>query len=364
MGTQVMEYKAESSGSLWPAASAGRPVERQTVGERHLVANPQEFREKFNARPFLFHHDLAESELFTLPRLAAVAERMLARGDLKKFVARSGKSALADAKFKSMPLQAQLAETVRQLADANVWLKLSSVDTADPEYDQLKKRVLRELEELSGQPLRESITWSSVTVFMASPGVTTPYHIDHESNFLFQIRGAKELSLHNPNERDIVPEDQLERFYAGDFEAAEYRPEMQSRGTMFHLVPGAVVHHPPLAPHWVQNGNNVSVSVSIGFCMRPLDRRARVYQVNHYLRRVGLRPTPPGRSKLRDAVKMAAVGIFSKRNPSTPDEILFSGLRRFSAPPRALKRWVRSLRHWSAGVRAHVPNLRGHGPPQ
>jgi hypothetical protein len=328
----------------WPtAANAGRVIERRA--RRRLVARPQEFREKFNAKPFLFHHDLAHSALFDLPRLAAVAERMLARGDLKKFVARSGKSALADAKFKAMPLQEQLVETIRQLAGANAWLKLSSAHTADPEYDELLQQVLREIEGLSGQPLRKMITWSALTVFLASPHVTTPYHIDHESNFLFQIRGAKDLSLHNPNERDIVPEDQLERFYTGDFEAAQYRPELQSRGTVFHLVPGTVVHHPPLAPHWVQNGDDVSVSVSIGFCLRPLDRRARVYQVNHYLRRFGWDPTPPGRSKLRDALKIAGIGLLSKSNPSSPEEILFSGLARLTAPPRAVKRWMRSLRH-------------------
>jgi hypothetical protein len=339
-----MGLKTDSLRLIWPATSkVARPVD-QPFGTRRLLANPREFREKFNAKPFLFHHDLADSPLFSLPRLATVAERMLARGDLKKLVARSGKAGLADAEFKNMPLKQQVVETVRHLADAKAWLKLSCVDTADLEYDQLLKRVLREVEDLSGQPLRGMITWSSLTVFLASPGITTPYHIDHESNFLFQIQGAKDVSLHNPNEQDIVPEDQLERFYSGDFEAAKYRKELQGRGTMFRLVPGAVVHQPPLAPHWVQNGDNVSVSVSMGFCLRPLDRRARVYQVNHYLRRFGWQPTPPGRSKLRDALKIAGIGLLSKSNPSTPDEILFSGVRRLTSPPRAVKRWMRSLR--------------------
>jgi hypothetical protein len=272
---------------------------------------------------------------------------MLARGDLEKFVARSGKTALSDAKFNDMPLKAKMVETLRQLEEpgSKTWLKLTSANTADPEYDELMNQVLREVEELSGQPLRETITWAGLTVFLASPGVTTPYHIDHESNFLFQVQGSKDVSLHNPNERDIVPEDQLERFYAGDFEAAQYSPELQYRGTVFRLDPGTVVHHPPLAPHWVQNGDNVSVSVSIGFCMQSIDRVARVYQVNHLLRRCGLEPTPPGRSKLRDRLKMAGIGMMSKSNASTPDEILFSGLRRLVEPPRAVKRWVRSLRH-------------------
>jgi hypothetical protein len=153
------------------------------------------------------------------------------------------------------------------------------------------------------------------------------------------------VSLHNPSDRDVLPEDQVERFYSGDFEAAQYRPELQSRGTIFRLEPGTVVHHPPLAPHWVKNGDNVSVSVSIGFCMQPIDRVARVYQVNHFLRRFGLRPTPPGRSAFRDKLKIAGVGILSDSNPSTPDRILFSGLSRLRAPPRAVKRWMTGKRY-------------------
>jgi hypothetical protein len=35
--------------------------------------------------------------------------------------------------------------------------------------------------------------------------------------------------------------------------------------------------------------------------------------------------------------------MLSKSNPTTPDEILFSGLQRLAAPPRALKRWMRQL---------------------
>jgi hypothetical protein len=309
-----------------------------------MSADPELFRQKYNLKPFQFKHSFANNPLFTPSRVAAVAERML-KSDLKKFVVRSGVTALSGAKFKDMPLKAQLPETIGQLEESKVWLKLSSAHTADPEYDELHQQILRELEDWTGQPLLELITWSALTVFMASPRVTTPYHIDHESNFLFQVSGSKDVSLHNPHEPDIVPDDQLERFFTGDFEAAQYRPELQNRGTIFRLDPGTVVHHPPLAPHWVQNLDNVSVSVSVGFCMKTIDPVARVYQVNHLLRRLGLHPTAPGQSKLRDQLKIACMGMISKAHPTTPDEILFSGYNRLLEPPRAGKRWLRSLRH-------------------
>jgi hypothetical protein len=329
---------------VWAASFNGEWAPGRSAGGHTLLADRDEFQQKFNVKPFMFEHDLANSSVFSLPRLTQIAEQMLARGDDKNVVMRGGKSAFADAKFSAMPLKERLAETVRRIADENVWLKLTSADTVDPEYDEIRKQVLREVEEMSGQPLRRNITWSSLTVFVASPKVLTPYHIDHESNFLLQIRGAKQISLFDPNDRDIVPDDQIERFYAGDFEAAQYRSELQSRAHVFQLEPGKVVHHPPLAPHWVQNGDNISVSVSIGFCLRPLDRRARVHQVNYFLRRFGLKPTPAGRSALRDGLKIAGIGMISKSNPTTPNDILFSGISRLLAPPRAVKRWLGSLR--------------------
>ncbi len=311
---------------------------------RLLSVEPREFAQKFNSKSFMFQHHMADHPLFELPRLALCAERMLARGDRKKFVALGGKSTSAHSKFSEMEPRQRLAETVRQLATANAWMKISSAEIDDPEYNDVLQQVLGELEELSGSPLREEISWSALTVFLASPHVTTPYHIDHESNFLFQIRGEKDVSLFDQADRDLLPTEQIERFYAGDFQAAQYRSELQARGHVYHLAPGAVVHNPPLGPHWVQNGDNVSISVSIGFCLRTLDRRARVHQVNHFLRKVGLEPTPPGNSKFRDELKMAGVGMISKSNPSTPEEILYSGLTRLIAPPRAVKRFIRGLR--------------------
>jgi len=309
-----------------------------------LQATAGEFRSNFNVRSFMFRHKMCGHPLFELPRLASLAEQMLQRGDMQKFVALGGKENTIATKFSAMPRQRRVANTVRELATSSAWLKISSANTADPAYEAFLQQCLRELEELSGVALQHEITWSALTVFLASPQVVTPYHIDHESNFLFQLSGAKQVSLFDPNDRNLLPDAQIESFYSGDFQAAQYREEFQKRGTEYQLLPGLVVHNPPLGPHWVQNGPDVSVSVSIGFCMRSLDRRARIYQVNHYLRRAGLGPKPPGRSALSDGLKIAGIGLLSKSHPTTPDEILFSGLSRLSTPPRIVKRWISSLR--------------------
>ena len=79
--------------------------------------------------------------------------------------------------------------------------------------------------------------------------------------------------------------------------------------------------------------------------MRALDRRARVYQVNHYLRRLGLLPRPAasGGSALRDRVKSGALGLLSNRSAATPDESTYSGLNRLRALSSPLARVRRAL---------------------
>jgi hypothetical protein len=72
------------------------------------------------------------------------------------------------------------------------------------------------------------------------------------------------------------------------------------------MTPGTVVHIPVNAPHWVKNHDNVSISVSVNFQFR--DRMlANVYRANYALRKLGVRPTPPGRSGLRDLLKSCVV---------------------------------------------------------
>jgi hypothetical protein len=58
-------------------------------------------------------------------------------------------------------------------------------------------------------------------------------------------------------------------------------------------------------PHWVENGDNVSISVSINF--RFVDRTVPdIYRLNSYLRRLRLHPRLPGESALSDGVKKLA----------------------------------------------------------
>jgi len=75
---------------------------------------------------------------------------------------------------------------------------------------------------------------------------------------------------------------------------------------VYKMVPGDGVHIPVNAPHWVTNGESPSVSLSVNFEFKGSEK-SDVYRTNYYLRQLGLTPTPPGESPLKDEVKRRLV---------------------------------------------------------
>jgi hypothetical protein len=86
----------------------------------------------------------------------------------------------------------------------------------DRNYNHILRKPIGEIEDLTGLRLRHDIGWSGITVFVASPNMVTSYHFDNETNFLFQIRGEKDVRRFDPKNRFVLTESEIERFYAGN----------------------------------------------------------------------------------------------------------------------------------------------------
>jgi hypothetical protein len=149
-----------------------------------------------------------------------------------------------------------------------------------------------------------------MAIFITSPNRLSTYHIDSECNFLLQIRGRKEISVFDRYDREVLPEEEIERSWAADTNAAIYKPELQSHADVVTLAPGIGVHIPVNAPHWVQNGSDISVSVAILYHWWN-SAYANVYAANYLLRKkFHMTPTPPFRSPLLDAIKQPVGAAF------------------------------------------------------
>jgi hypothetical protein len=152
--------------------------------------------------------------------------------------------------------------------------------------------VMSNILELAGHELERSIKKREVILFITSPNRVTSYHIDRECNFLLQIAGRKRISVFRREDREVLPEEEIERFWTTDHNAPVYREALQDHADVFTLEPGNGIHIPVNGPHWVQNDNNVSISASFNFQFHD-GVRADLYRANYFLRKFGLRPEPP-----------------------------------------------------------------------
>ena len=290
-----------------------RPALRGAASPARLIAlDRDEFAAKFNRRQFTFQHHLSDHALFQLPRLIELARTTAAtRADDLYYDA--GVQDIGQ-RWGTAPSVFPVDETIDRIEHAGAWIVLKRADT-DPDYAALLNRCMADILEVSGRQLEREMRRKEVIVFITSPNRVTTYHIDSENNFLLQLSGDKEINLFRPEDREVTTEQEIERFYTTDTNAAVYKPLLQHRAEVFTLTPGMGVHIPINAPHWLKNGNNISISVSINYHSYDSERAA-IYRANHYLRRLGLRPTPPFRSPVLDTVKRpvgVALGIARDR---------------------------------------------------
>ncbi len=314
-----------------PIYGAGRLIEAEDLSER------------FNNRSFQFNHNLAGNPLFSLPRLEQLAKRLL-EDRTRRNVRWQSSDSPVDAGW-NVPTKTELEsldQAIAGLGDSNSWILLYSVQR-DPEYRSLLDDLMAEIISLTGVRA-ESITWQDAYIFMASPHSVTPYHIDHEATFLFQIHGAREANIWSAKDTAILPDREIERYYMGDLNAAVYKAERHNSADFYDLRSGTGVHHPSRAAHSFRNGGEYSIALGVHFCMRDIDREAAIYQVNSLLRMAGLEPTPPGQSAWRDSLKASLINAFAKRNPKDKNELLRSGIRRLAWPGFAARNIVKLWR--------------------
>jgi hypothetical protein len=100
-----------------------------------------------------------------------------------------------------------------------------------------------------------------------------------------------------------VEQAELERIYAGGHRNIEQLPDTVDK---YELRPGDGVYVRPDAPHFVVNGPETSISLSITWRTSTTKRTARVHRANGRLRRLHVTPAPPGRRVAVDRVKAAA----------------------------------------------------------
>lgn len=275
---------------------------------RWLELDEATFRDYYNRKPFLFRHRLAEHPLLQLPRLFELALRH-PREEVLHWRGNIPVDADIDHAQENHGAGLRLEDSIANIAASGSYVLIRNAQL-DPAYGGLLGDILGEIEPLF-RPLDSQMDDRVAYVFIAAPGSITPYHMDRDINFLFQLHGNKRVHVWDPWDREVLSETGLETLFARyDAPRPAFKEEYQGRAQVFELKPGLGVHQPFTAPHLVKNDDNVSASISATFRSQAARRKAGVHLVNHGLRRIGLEPTPYGTSPVRDSVKFAALRAY------------------------------------------------------
>ena len=246
----------------------------------------------------LISHHLADHPLFTLDALAALAGRMPTkdveynRGDLPVGI-----------DFDAVPGNGlSIIDTVRGIAQNGSWMVLKFVEQ-DRLYAELLESTLAELD-ASIRAKTGAMLKQEAFIFVSSPNSVTPLHFDPEHNILLQLRGTKLMTIFPTSDAEIAPNELHESFYLGaGHRNLPWDDGYAPRGKRFDLSPGDGVYVPLMAPHWVQNGPEVSISFSVTWRTAFSYSQAEAHGMNHKLRRLGLNPASPAQFPSRNLVK-------------------------------------------------------------
>ncbi|MET0362223.1 MAG: cupin-like domain-containing protein [Sphingobium sp.] len=227
-------------------------------------------------------HRLAAHPLLTVDAIAALAERL----PDERVEYNPGKLPLGITAQDTPRSTLSIAETIRTIGDNGSWMVLKNVE-ADPIYRALLDEALEPL-----RPIVERRTGPMVHreafIFLTSPGSVTPFHMDPEHNILLQIAGDKVMTVFPAGDPDLVPPEKSEAFHIGAHRNLIWDEAFLAKGTAVPMAPGDAILVPVKAPHFVRNGDRVSISFSITWRSTRSVAESELHSFNRLLRARGL----------------------------------------------------------------------------
>lgn len=257
------------------------------------------FADHYPEVPHVLPHGLHAHPLLELDALADLAERLPPEAVEYNF---------ADLPIgidgKPDPTGIPVGDTIRRIAETGSWAALKNIEQVPPYRDLL----LALLEEI--RPCAEARTGAMLKpqgfVFITSPNGVTPYHFDPEHNILLQIRGHKVMTQFPAGDPRFAPDVVHEAYHTGGGRELRWDDGLMPGGREFPLGPGDALFVPVMAPHFVRNGAEPSVSLSITWRSEWSFAEADARAFNGLLRRMGLKPAAPGRWPARNRAKALA----------------------------------------------------------
>ncbi len=246
--------------------------------------------------PHILAHSLGAHQLLTLESLATLAESLP-----KSSVEYNGANQPIGVDGKPEPTGVPIGDTIRSIDSSASWAVLKNIEQ-NAEYaallDSLLSEIRPEIEAKTGAMMR-----LQGYVFVSSPGAVTPYHFDPEHNVLLQLRGLKVMTQFPAGDSRYAPDTVHEGYHTGGKRELRWNDTMLPGGAEFPMAPGEAMFVPVMAPHFVKNGPEPSISLSITWRSEWSYEEADARAFNKKLRLWGLCPKAPGRWPKRNRAK-------------------------------------------------------------
>jgi hypothetical protein len=271
-----------------PWARARRPA---AASDRVIFSGwRQEHGDLWGQHPVCIEHALAETGLFTDEALAALIDVYPRENYDLLHMAEQGTGHLAtwrEGDLGGTPGAAAL----QAIQQGRMWINLRRVHESSAPHARLLDDIFGELE---GRIPGLRTFKHNFGILISSPRAQVYYHSDLPGQSLWQIRGNKRVFVY-PNYPPFLPEAQLEGIVLNMTEAEiDYQPWFEDYAQVFELEPGQMLNWPLNAPHRVENGDCVNISVTTEHWTPHFRDLYAVRYANGLIRtRLGVTPPPP-----------------------------------------------------------------------
>ncbi len=208
-----------------------------------------------------------------------------------------------------------LAETIETIKVSNSYIAVRNPEI-HPSFHGLFNDLVTDVNLLMKQKGYGKIAEPMFWMFIASPNAFTPFHFDRYSNFLMQFRGSKQMAVFPPMKDEVISPEDCEAYMDRSEQRPAWHDDKDQYAMKFDFAPGDTLHIPFVSGHYVKNGpDDVSISLSFFFHNDYTLKMTRAFQFNHRIRhrmqRLGMTPTPIGKSPMKDSIKAELMPLAS-----------------------------------------------------
>lgn len=240
---------------------------------QHYPMSPAQFTHALQNHPLLTLDALANAALELQPR---DVERRVSDGYVGREFAMIERHALP------------IDQHIHAIETDKAWIMLARIEQL-PAYRALMFEIL----EQTGSALTAhtgSIDEPVGFIFISARGSTTPFHFDPEYNLFFQISGQKNFTTF-PSAPPLITDAVNEEYHFAGNNMLRWQDDFDQLGTRHALEPGCALFVPYKAPHYVQVGDQLSISLSITWKSRWAHQQENGHRFNARMRKWGLSPS-------------------------------------------------------------------------